>query len=210
MVNSNAIGRIFESSDRKVLIIFYVLVVVWMFSIFARNIRETPENYSFSLLYSAIPLIWGIVGFLNTPRWGGFKSAVCRSILFLSLGLFSWGVGNLIFAYYNLVLHVAVPYPSLADAFFVLIYPFSAIGISYLFRTTGATFLLRKMSGKLIILSLPIVLGVASYYLLFVIARGGIIAYEGDLLKLVLDVLFPVGSAVVAMLAALVYGLSVK
>ena len=68
MVNSNAIGRIFESSDRKVLIIFYVLVVVWMFSIFARNIRETPENYSFSLLYSAIPLIWGIVGFLNTPR----------------------------------------------------------------------------------------------------------------------------------------------
>lgn len=206
MINS----QLFSSINRKVLVLFYVLVIVWWFTIFIRNIKETNENYAFSLVYTIIPFVWGIIGFINARRWGGLKSSVGRAISFLSAGILAWGIGNLIFAYYNLILRVPVPYPSLADAFFILIYPLSAIGIAFLFRVTGASFALKSLFGKIAIFIIPLCLSLLSYYLLFVVARGGEITYEGDLLKLILDVAFPIGDVVVITLAAIVYGLSIK
>ena len=157
-----------------------------------------------------MPLGWGIVGFLNGFRWGGIRSIIGRAVLCLSAGIFTWGVGNLIFAYYNLILYIPVPYPSPADISFFLIYPFSILGIIYLFRATGASFALRNAYGKSAFLLIPFFSGLTSYYLLFIVARGGKITYEGDFLKLFLDIAFPVGSAVVVMLAAVVYGLSLR
>lgn len=203
-------SRWFQKSTVQALILIYVFVIVWWFLIHLRGIQETNENYAFSLVYSIMPLGWGLLGFLNARRWGGLKSSMGRAMMFLSAGLFAWGVGNLIFAYYNLVLQVAVPYPSLADAGFFLLYPLSAIGIMNFFRVTGASFALRKMSGKTALLIIPLSLIFLSYYLLFVVARGGVITYEGDVLKLVLDIAFPVGDVVVVTLAAVVYWLSYK
>ncbi len=206
MINS----KLFSSINRKVLIFFYVLVIIWWFTIFIRGIRETNENYAFSLLYTIIPLIWGMIGFVNARRWGGLKSSAGRAIYFLSMGILAWGIGNLIFAYYNLVLRVPVPYPSVADVFFILIYPLSAIGIVFLFRVTGAYFALRSLLGKIAIFIIPLCLSLLSYYLLVVVARGGAITYEGNLLKLILDVAYPIGDIVVISLTIIVYGLSVK
>ena len=200
----------FLTLSTKVLIAIYSVVILWWLSIFFRGIQETTENYAFSLIYSVIPLSWGIIGFLNARRWGGLTSLVGRAVLFLSAGIFAWGIGNLIFAYYNLVLQIPVPYPSLADAGFFLIYPLSAIGMSYLFKVTGASFGLRSKSAKLALLIIPLLLILLSYYLLFIVARGGEISYDGDLLKLFLDIAYPVGDVIVITLAAVVYLFSFK
>ncbi len=201
-------SRIFPSASSKVLVVFYILLVIWWVSIFIRGLQETNENYAFSLVYGLIPLGWGLLGFLNVRQWGGFSSFIGKAVLFLSTGIFAWGIGNLIYAYYNLALQVAIPYPSFADAGFILLYPLSAIGVFYLSKATGASFALRKTSGKLALLLIPTFLILLSYYLLFIVARGGEITYDGDFLKLFLDIAFPVGSVIVATFAAIVYGLS--
>src|SRR6266496_5053862 len=138
---------IFSIARIKILLLVYALVILWWFSIFLRGIQETTENYLFSLIYSVLPLGGGIIGFINARQWGGFASSLGRAVLFVSGGIFAWGIGNLIFGYYNLVLGVPIPYPSIADSAFFLLYPLSAIGVIYFFRPTGASFALRRLSG---------------------------------------------------------------
>lgn len=194
----------------KILLLVYVLVILWWFSIFLRGIQETTENYLFSLIYSILPLGGGIIGFTNARHWGGFASSTGRAVLFISGGVFAWGIGNIIFGYYNLILGVPIPYPSIADAAFFLLYPLSAIGVISFFRATGASFGLRHLSGKFLLLIIPAFFISLSYYLLFIVARGGIITYDGDLLKLFLDIAFPIGDVIVITFASILYSLSFK
>ena len=197
-----------KSLSSKLLVVFYVLIVIWWITIFTRGINETNENYFYSLVYGLIPLFWGIAGLVNSKHWGGISSTVGKGILFLSLGITCWGIGNLVFAYYNLALQIPVPYPSFADAGFILLYPFTAIGIYFLSKATGITYALKKLGGKIGLLVIPILMIVISYYFLFVVARGGVISYDGDLLKLILDIAFPVGSVIIISMAVGVYWLS--
>lgn len=194
----------------KVLLLFFIALVVWWVTIFIRGISETTENYLYSLIYGLIPLLWGFLGLRNSFYWGGFKSALGRSLGFLSLGTLAWAIGNLIWGYYNLILNVAVPYPGLADFGFGLSYPLWAVGIFFLSRVTGAVFSLRQAKGKMILFALPVIVIVVSYYFLFAIARGGVIDTEGGLLKLFLDVAYPIGDVINLTLALLVYWLSVN
>ena len=182
--------RFFSTIYVKILIVVFSIVALWQLFIIFTEIKETTLNFAFSLFYSTIPLGGGVIGFLNSRRWGGFTSSIGRAVFFLSAGIFLWGIGNLIFAYYNLALHIAVPYPSLADAFFLLIYPFSLLGMTYLLKATGVLFAVRKISNKFVLFLIPLMVGLLSFYFLFVVARGGEITYDGDVLKLVLDVVF--------------------
>lgn len=202
--------KIFSITNTKILLLIYVFVMLWWFSIFSRGIHGTTENYSFSLLYSVMPLGWGIIGFMNARRWGGFASSIGRGVLFISGGLFAWGIGNLIFGYYNLVLRIPVPYPSLADAGFILIYPLSAIGVLSFFRATGASFALKHMSGKFLLFIIPILFIFLSYYLLVTVARGNSVTSGGGLLKVFLDIAYPIGDVIVITFAFILYSLSFK
>lgn len=187
--------RFFSTIYTKILLTIFIVVILWQLLMIFTKIKETFLNFTFSLFYSIIPLGGSVLGFLNSHRWGGFSSSVGRGMFFLSAGIFAWGIGNLIFAYYNLVLHIAIPYPSFADVFFVLIYPSSLIGMTYFFKATGTLFAVRRISKKFALFIIPLMIGLLSFYFLFSIARGGKVTYDGDLLKLVLDVAFPVGSA---------------
>lgn len=202
--------KISSIANVKFFLIVYVLVILWWFSIFLRGIQETTENYLFSLIYSILPLGGGVIGFINARHWGGFASSIGRAVLFISGGIFAWGIGNLIFGFYNLILAVPIPYPSLADAAFILLYPLSAIGVISFFRATGALFALKRISGKFLLLIIPIFFIFLSYYLLFIVARGGEITYDGGLLKLFLDIAFPIGDVIVITLATILYSLSFK
>ncbi len=200
--------KLLSNRSSKILTFFYIGLLVWWFTIFSRGISETTENYLYSFVYGLIPLLWGLLGLRNSFFWGGFKSSMGRSMAFLSLGLLAWAIGNNIWAYYNLVLKVAVPYPGSADFGFILSFPLWAIGISFLSRVTGMVFSLRRVKGKIALFVLPLVVVAISYYLLFAVARGGVIDTQGGLLKLFLDVAYPVWDVIILTLALLVFGLS--
>ena len=194
----------------KILTFFYVGLLVWWLAIFARGISETTENYLYSFAYGLMPLACGLIGLRNSFLWGGLKSLTGKSITFLSLGLLAWAVGNLVWAYYNLVLKIPVPYPSLADIIFIQSFPLWAIGIFFLSKVTGMVFSLRRVKGKVVLFAIPVIAIVVSYYLLFTVARGGAVDTESGALKLFLDIAFPVWDVIILTLALLVFGLSLN
>jgi hypothetical protein len=193
----------------KTLTFIFVALLVWWVSIFLRHKSDTLENYLYSLTYGLIPLIWGIFGLRISRLWGGFKSVMGKSISFLSLGMVVWGVANLIYnGYYNIVVNIPVPYPSIADYIYVLCFPAWIIGIIYLSKASGMFLSLRKLKGKLLLLIIPLCAIAVSFYLLFIVARGGALDTAGGIEKLIFDIAFPVGDVLILTFSLILYGLS--
>ncbi|KKS41660.1 MAG: Membrane protein [Candidatus Gottesmanbacteria bacterium GW2011_GWB1_43_11] len=172
--------------------------------------KDLPFFLMFSVSNCVLALIGGFTGLLVSRHWGGFKSAVGKAVLFMSLGTTSWGLGNVVWSFYNFVLHLEVPYPSLADLGFAGAVPLWAIGMYYLSQATGAKFSLRRLRGRVLLIVLPIIAAIASYYFLFVIARNSSFEVEGGLLKIFLDFYYPIGDWVILTLSFLLFGLSFK
>lgn len=192
----------------KVLIIFYGVLVIWWMYIWREGLQDETSNYLFGAAFSIMPLVAGIVGIKISARWGYMRSYVGKFIIFLSLGLITWAVGTLIFAYYNFFLDVEVPYPSIADAAYIVSWPLWALAMVNLSYATGMKFKLRQLTGKLLLFAIPLSVALISYYLLFIVARGGVMDYEGGLLKLFFDFAYPIGDVLILTLSLLLFGLS--
>lgn len=157
-----------------------------------------------------LPLIGGIAGLQKAKKWGGAKSIVGQALSSLSLGLIAWSGGMMIWNYFLFFTEIEVPYPSVADALFILSWPLWAYGIWQLAKATGAKFALRTAAGKVLLLIIPLVTALISYMLLIVVARGGVIDWESGGLKLFFDLFYPLGDVVIITGVVLLYGLSKK
>lgn len=195
----------------KVLLLNYVLAAIVTGALYYFNETSSLVNNLYGVLFLGfIPVLGGITGLFVARRWGFFKSAVGRAVIFLSLGLIAWGLGTYIYSgVYNLILQVEVPYPSFADIGYVLALPLWVIGIIQISRAMGATYGLHSSRGKVLLLAIPALVIVASYYLLVVVARAGsITADDTAILKVILDLTYPFGDVVILTLATLIYSLS--
>ena len=195
---------------QKFLIFYILFLLIFWIALFFSNKTDSFWNYFYSFAFSLVPLIGGYIGCFLAEEWGGFKSAVGKAVFFISLGSFSWGAGSMVWSYYNFFMDVVAPYPSLADIGFVISLPLWILGIVNLSKATGAKFSLKRKRGKALLLILPIIIIIISYYLLVVVARGGVLLSidDGFNLKLVLDLIYPIGDVVILSLALLIFGLS--
>ncbi len=196
------------NNGAKIILGIFIVMIGWWLFINIRGLQNTTENYLYGALLGILPVVGGILGLLNAKRWGNFKSAMGRTVFFLSLGLLTWGIGTLIFAYYNIYLNVAVPYPSLADASYIISWVFWAIGMIDLSKATGVKFKLRRVAGRAMLFIIPIVTIIISYYALIVVARQGVIDFSGGALTTFFDLAYPIGDVVILTIALLIYGLS--
>jgi len=185
-------------------------MLAWWLFIFFNHLENTNQNFLYGAVEGALPVLAAIFGFVNVKKWGGHTSAMGRAVLYLSFGLLTWGVGTLIFAYYNIFLDVEVPYPSLADASYILSWFLWAISMINLSKATGVKFGLRKILGRMMLFIIPIIISIFSYYVLIVVARGGALIsdIEGGWVKTFFDLAYPIGDIVILTIALLVYGLS--
>ena len=200
-----------KNTQQKSFITLLVVLYLGFLSLFAwfyftKNFTTTLNLYS--NLYGIIPLLSGLYGLFLARRWGGLKSAVGKAASFLSLGLVTWGIGMGIWLYYNLVLNVEVPYPSWADAAYIVSWPLWGIGAAFLSIATGAKFGAQRVKGKLLLFGIPIVVIAASYYFLVTIARGGVVSDYGTAFKTFFDLAYPIGDVVILSTALLIIGLS--
>lgn len=188
-------------------------MVLWWVTIFFRGIENTTENFLFGTLLGIIPILGSLIGFLNFKKWGGFQSAVGVSLFFLCLGYLMWGIGTLIFAFFNLVLKVEVPYPSTADALYILSWPLWAIGIISLAKVTGAKFQLKTLGGKIFLFLIPCIAAIISYFLLVVVARDGVLLSGNpteNMIRTFFDLAYPIGTLIIVSLVMLVHILSIR
>lgn len=190
------------------LIGFLLHNIIFWIGIQISNIKDLPINLLYSFSNGFLGTVAGVMGLFISKHWGGSKSAVGKAVLLISSGTISWGLGTLTWSFYNFVLHVDVPYPSLADIGYALAIPLWTTGVFYLSQATGAKFTLRKLRGRVLLIALPLIAAVVSYYFLFVIARGSAFPVEGGLLKVFLDFYYPIGDWVILTVAFIVFGLS--
>lgn len=195
---------------QKIIASYFVLMVLFWASLFFTDKRSGDLNFWYSFLFGLIPLFAGFVGMVKASIWGGFKSALGKAVFFVSLGLLLWGLGELVWSYYNFFRDVPAPYPSLADIGFAPSIFFWILGTAYLSVATGALFALRKSHyAKIITVVVPFLLLIPSYYVQVKLAKGGVLIPEDEtLLKTVLDIAYPFGDFLALTFAALVFGLS--
>jgi hypothetical protein len=193
-------------------LVFFLLMAVFWAGLFVSHKNSGDWNYWYSFLFGLIPFFGGLVGMVKSRMWGGLKSTLGRAIFFISLGLFLWGFGENIWSYYNFFKDVPAPYPSIADIGFGPSIFFWIIGTLYLAKASGAMYALRRNSwAKILAVAIPVLLLIPSYYIQVTLARGGTLVPEGEtVLKVILDIAYPLGDFLALVFASLVFTLSYK
>lgn len=195
-------------SPTKIIIALYAIIVLFWI------VLEIITKYSFvtsdtllnlqhftQIPLAILPFVGGVIGLSNAHKWGGRKSIMGRSTLALALGLIAWSGGMIIWNYYLFFTTISVPYPSMADAIFVLSWPLWTYGILQLSKAIGIKFAFRKIGKSFFVI--PLILILISIYLLVYVARGGI-TYENPL-KLFFDLFYPLGDIVILSVTASIY-----
>jgi hypothetical protein len=202
----------FKQRTIQILAVGYAVFIPYWIWINVTSQVGTFHNYIWSLFTSGVlPVLGGISGVLLSRKWGFLSSSLGRAIFFLSAGVVAYGAATLIWSYYNLVLAVDVPYPSLADAIYILSYPLWAIGLINLGQGIGAGYKLRTLKGKIALVLAPLI-GIALTYFVFIsFAQGGDFGFEGaGIVEIFFDVFYPLGDVVIITAIGLIYGLSYK
>jgi len=197
--------------QKLVSVYFVALVLLWV-AVQVHGAKMGSLNYAYSFLFGLTPLLAGIAGMYKSKIWGRLKSALGRAVFFISLGLVLWGFGETIWSYYNFFRDVAAPYPSVADIGFAPSVFFWVLGTIFLAHASGAWLVLRRSKrAKAFVVLAIVALSAVSYYMLVHVARGGVLVPEGEtMLKVVLDVAYPLGDFLAATFAFIVFSLSFK
>lgn len=111
-------------------IIFFAAILGWGILLQTQPSNTTSINYAFNVGYALLYLFGGLIG-LYGARTVTLSLSMGKAFLYLGLAQISYAAGLFIWAYFNLVTHVTVPYPSLADFFFALFYVLLALGSWY-------------------------------------------------------------------------------
>ncbi|HEU5114554.1 MAG TPA: hypothetical protein VFT82_02190 [Candidatus Paceibacterota bacterium] len=196
---------------QKICTIFFGALAVFWAILFATSTKGMLANDLFAFAYGLIPLFGGAAAMVGYRKWGGLSTILGKAILLLGFGLFLWGAGESVYAYYNIFLHVAIPYPSIADIFFAPSVFFYTLGAIYLSRTTGIGIGLRSRIGKAFTVIAPILVLALAYYIFIVIGRGGqLLPDSTNLLKTILDIAYPLGDFISLTISVIVAGLSFR
>src|SRR3989344_2137204 len=204
-----------SNSSKIIIAIFTLTITFWLCFIIATQYTATYEGWKYQYLLkpfligmTILPLIGGLLGLKNALSWGGTKSVLGKSVLGVSLGLIAWAGGMVIWNYYLFFTDIEVPYPSLADAIFILSWPLWTYGLLQLSRAIGVKFGWRNLSSKKILLLISGVVILLSTYLIFGVARDWSVSFNEVSVKLFFDLFYPVGSIVISTLVLLIYWLS--
>ncbi len=193
---------------QKIIIGYFVFVFIYWIVLQFSGLKIGFWNYLYNTAFGLPPLIGGLVGVFRSKSWGLFKTNVGKAVFFISAGLLSWSIGNLIFSYYNFAKNIDAPYPSLADIGYSPAYFFWIAGMIYLSRATGAKFALKEKREKIFLLVVPLIIITLSYYfLLFIVKR----TFVSDTpVKIFFDLYYPSMDIFILTIATIILGLSVN
>lgn len=185
----------------------FIIFTIWWSILFSLGYKDGFHNLFFGAVYgTTMSLYGGLIGFLSIHYWGGAKSVMGRAMLFLSLGLLAQFFGQAVFSYYNIVLGVDIPYPSVADLGFFGSIPLYIVGILSLAKASGARLSLGSWLSQAQAVLIPLLMVFLSYILFLRHYQ-----FAGtDFLTVFLDFGYPIGQGLFVSLAILTYSLTTK
>lgn len=124
-------------------LIFLLLIVniFWSVALHLQTVHTTDFNYLYNISYGLNFLVAGVVSFLLMK-----KCQVHHTIhIIMGTGSILFFFGQLTWVYYNLYLRLPVPYPGVADAFWLLFYFFTAFAGLLIMKEIKINFDLKKI-----------------------------------------------------------------
>ena len=193
-------------------VIYFITSVFWVAFILLSGHAATYEGPIFEYLLKPfligimlLSLAGGFFGLLRSRESGGWQGGIGKGMIILSLGFLSWGLAMVIWNYYLFFFMWEVPYPSLADIFFALAVILWIYGILRLGKATGVKFSLKSIWAKLTVIVVPLAILCISYYLLFIIARGGVLDLNRSFLQIFIEFLVSLLDVMLLTTASLVF-----
>lgn len=190
-----------------VLFFIYVATCIWLVSISVRGVVHTPESYWTGLPFFILPFVGGCM-ILHATR-GQRHSFLGKAFASIAAGLILWGFGSAVYLYYNVVLLVPLPYPSLGEIGYGGAFAFWILGLIFLNLGLDFGFRLKTVVQKVIFFLLPFVVISLSYYLFFALAQGGFhVSFVEAPLKAFFDIAYPACDTLILFLLSIpLYGL---
>ena len=193
------------------IIIISALVLTWWGILFFTGTKEQTINYIWQVIMGIAALFFSIIGVLTAGKWSWLKSGVGRAIIFISAGLFMWGLGQLGWSYYLFADPTVEAVPShIPDYIYFSALPLWFYGIITLTRATGARYGIRKLAGKVLVALIALIMAFLSYYFLVDIARGGIDYFSKPFLDIFFDLGYSIGDAMLLTIVIAIVLLSWK
>lgn len=177
-----------KSKSTLILVYFYLFMLVYWYLMNLDGLQNTLVNFIFGSLLAFVPIIGALFGFTISKKWGFLSSKLGKAIFYVSTGLLFWGFATIIFAYFNIVMQQDVPYPSIADIFYLLLYVFYTLGAYQLMHVVGAKKSLKSIRGKIAVGIVPFIIFILTYFLFI----GNLTeSLEWLNLEFVLDLVYP-------------------
>jgi hypothetical protein len=199
--------QITKDTYSKIVIAWFLLMTGWFVILLLLGSKDGANNLAFGAIYGTVlTLFVGVVGLRAAKYWGNWNSVMGKAIILLSLGLLAQFFGQAVFSFYNIVLGVDMPYPSIADIGYFGNIPLYLYGIILLGRASGVKIGLRSFSSQLLAVLVPLAM-ICVTYALFLQEYD---FASTDLLTIILDFGYPIGQGLYVAFAILVYSLSRK
>jgi hypothetical protein len=187
--------------------LFLILLAWWVYIHYFISTGSSSEALQlWAASYQLIALTGAIIGLIMSHRWGGFKSALGRSVIAFSLGLLFQSLGQTAYSYYIYYLGIDVPYPSLGDIGFFGSILFYIYGATMLAKVSGAHVSLKSFFSNVQVFFIPLVILLLSY--IFFLREYTLDGSQP--LKTLLDFGYPLGQAIYVSIAILAFFLSRK
>jgi len=149
-----------------------------------------------NIAFAPVALAPVIVALETSRRYGWeFKSKLGFIWLAFLIGLFLWFLGEFVWAIYVLGFKIDVPYPSLADVFYLLGYPAFIYGLITYFMGFRPALSLKTAKPGLFIAAVVIALTIIFLYGPIITSSEGTATISLDLLYITLDLIILIFSA---------------
>jgi hypothetical protein len=173
--------------------VYFLFNLGWDIWLYFLPTRTTLWNYLYNASYGALFLGGGIILALYGLIFS-LKSNLGKMLLCFGLGLLSFGIGNMIWIYYNLILKVEIPFPSWADAAYLMLYPLMFLGCVYLLRIYQSLITKKLLRDSIII-------SIISFLIIFGFFARPDISEHTTLIQKIINVYYPFGDVVTLSLA---------
>lgn len=184
-----------NKTSTQISLVSLILFLILGFILIFFGITDLPRYLSSSTFYFA-HLIGGLIGIYASKKLG-LNTYVGKALLFLGVAQMGTFFGAIIWDYYDFVKGIAAPYPSLADIFFVLFVPFSAIGLWHLIKIYKI-----KLNSWIVIEGL-ILVTIISLIIFLILGSPGI-AFKANALKAAFDLFYSISDAILITMAIMI------
>jgi len=187
----------FITTKASTKISLYVLLVFILGGIIliSTEVTDLSRYMNLSTFYLAY-LIGGFIG-IYTSRKIGLYTYVGKALLFLGIGQIAIFLSAIVWDYYDFILGIKAPDPSIADLFFALFIPFSVAGLWWLLK-------IYKLKTNIWFIIKALVLVIIVSIIIFYVLGSADIAFGENIFKTFFELFYSISDAILISMAIII------